>query len=143
MEETPRAPENQARGFIPDLGKLPWFLKIPLFLVALFLIAMPYILIQQKNPFNQAVATYDALCRYKQANDMVGVAGLLAPQWSGTRQEIRARLTKLQCVPRRDGYKLFIREDGTNEFTLLIKGHGQAVMVRFMLNDGRMKWLPK
>ena len=144
MEENRTETEGfTQKRFIPELGKLPWFLKIPLFFVAIFLISMPYILMQQKNPFNQSVAAYDQLCKYKQDRNLSAIGEMVSPRWSGTTKELQTCVDTLQCVKRRNGWKLFIREDEDQGYTLMLKGHNRAVMVRFDLNGGRMLWIPK
>ena len=133
---------GQGKRFIPELSKLPWYLQVLLFLVAIFLIALPYIVMEQKNPFNQAVAMYDRVCRMKQAHDLKGIATLIAPGWEGKKSQIKQVVMSLKCVPRRKGYKLFIKEDVQKHYILLLRGHGQAIQVRFVMDHDRMLWLP-
>lgn len=134
---------GQNKRFIPELSKLPWYLQVLLFLVAIFLIALPYIVMEQKNPFNQAVAMYDKICHLKQAHDVKGIATLIAPGWEGKKSQVKQVVTSLKCVPRREGYKLFIKEDEQKHYILLLRGHGQAIRVRFVMDHKRMMWLPR
>ena len=142
--ETNQSDSNieQRKRFIPELSKLPWYLQVLLFLVAIFLIALPYIVMEQKNPFNQAVAVYDKICRMKEAHDVPGIASMIAPGWEGKKSQVKQVVARLKCVDRRNGYKLFIKEDEKKHYILLLRGHGQAIQVRFIMDHDRMMWLP-
>ena len=129
------------KRFIPELGKLPWFFKIPLFFVALFLISMPYILMHQSNPFNQAVATYDKICKYKQNQDVTSIKSLISANWD--HRDLQGCINRLDCVQRRQpGWKLYIRQDPDKAYTLMLKRRDHTVMVRFSMENNRMMWLP-
>jgi len=132
--------EQKQKRFIPELGKLPWYFKIALFFVAIFLISLPYILMEQPNPFNQAVAAYDSLCKMKENNDINGISHMIDPSWNG--KDVKKTVAALECVPRSKGYKLFIKVDPEKHYILLVKGHDKAIRVRFSMDDKQMRWLP-
>jgi len=143
MEEDPASIEERKRKrFIPELSKLPWFLQIPLFFVAIFIIGLPYIIMQRPNPFNQAVAEYDGLCEMKRNKDIDGISKLISHDWKGKKGQILQAVQGLKCVHRSKAYKLFIRVDAEKHYILLLKGHGNAIRVRFAMENDKMQWLP-
>lgn len=143
MEEDQANIEGQQRKrLIPELSKLPWFIQVPLLLVAIFIIVLPYILMQQKNPFNQAVAAYDSLCKMKHDGDQKGISSMISSAWEGKKAGISQAVKALQCVHRGKEYKLFIKVDQEKHYILLLKGHGMVIRVRFAMEHDKMRWLP-
>ena len=130
--------ENQGSYTWLNLSDLPWPIKILLFAVAIFIIALPYILITRSNPYNEAVRTYDHMCAAKTSGDITKFSGLIDQDFPEFKKTKLNQLFKSFTCFNRKHSKIQFKRDDDGYYWIRVIHKGKKEDIRFKRKNHTM-----